>query len=101
MTRAEMTPLEAEAVERDVEWGRATMLGEAVWHRIASRSRVDPKSQKLIRMHDEVVSMVRSAAFVIEQSGFEGLATWLAAESALDISREPDERALLRIRESD
>lgn len=69
---------------RDAEWSYASMLGEAVWHRIASRRGIDPKAESYRRAHDEVVALVRDAAFVIERDGFEGLAQYLRLEAAYD-----------------
>lgn len=67
----------------DTQWAAATMLGEAVWHRAASRRGIDPKAEAHRRAHDDVVSVVRDAAFVLERDGWEGLAEYLDLESRL------------------
>jgi len=67
----------------DTQWAAATMLGEAVWHRAASRRGLDPKAEAHRRAHDDVVSTVRDAAFVLERDGWEGLAEYLDLESRL------------------
>lgn len=80
----DLTPEEAARVERDGEWAHATMLGEAVWHRIAQRRGLDPKDGANRIAHDEIVSMVRDAAYVIEREGLDGIAEWLELEGLHD-----------------
>lgn len=70
---------------RDADWGYATMLGEAVWHRICGKRGIDPKAESNRRSHDEIVHMIRDAAFVLDSDGFEGLSDWLRLESWADV----------------
>lgn len=77
-----MTP--EEQIEYEAEWQHATMLGEVVWHRLATSRGLDPKDKAMLAARDEVVSLVRGAAFVIEREGFEGVARWLDDMRHLD-----------------
>lgn len=65
----------------EADWAHATMLGEAVWYLVCSKSGWDSKDAQTRVLHGDVIALVRAAAFVLERDGFEGLAEWLELET--------------------
>jgi len=69
-------------LDAEIRWTRGRVLGEAAWRRLCQAGGLDPKDPELDQRRLDFVAAVQSAAFVMEDSGFEGLEDWLELERA-------------------
>lgn len=77
-------PERPEYIDREERASRGTVLGYAIWRRLAEAAGLDPKDETRGDERDAFVEAVRQAFVALEGGGFEGIEEWNRLEHMFD-----------------
>lgn len=79
-------------IDREERASRGTVLGHAIWRRMAEAAGLEPKDETRAAERAAFVEAVRQAFVAMEGGGFEGLEEWNRLERIFDTYDEREER---------